>query len=115
MSKFTSALVVENGPIDGHITLCFCDTEKAGKFSTFNGKGAATVVDVEYWEHVDITVLVVDCQVAKIRHEYYKSLGYTYDHEFIPHITVGRGDVVSDFIHLKGDRFIVGSEYARIY
>lgn len=115
MSKFTAALLSEDNYIKGHITLCFCDADKAGKFSTFSGKGIAHIVDVQYWERVDLTVLIVDCKLANERHEYYKELGYTYDYEFIPHISLGKGDLTSDSGYLKGDRIVVGSEYARIY
>lgn len=115
MSKFTAALSVEDHEIKGHITLCFCDARKAGKFSTSNAKGAATVINVEYWDRVDLTVLTVDCKLAIERHEYYTDLGYTYDYDFLPHITMGKGDLTNELMHLKGERLIVGSEYARIY
>jgi hypothetical protein len=118
MSKFTSALSVISGGIDGydlHLTTCFCDADKAGKFSTSNGSGKAVVIDVEYWERVDLTVLTVDCDFAVDRHEYFNSLGYAYDYEFIPHITIGKGDLTKGFKFMKGEVMILGNEYARIY
>ena len=115
MSKFTAALNVEDSQIDGHITLCFCDCIKSKKFSTFQGKGVATVTDIEYWERVDLTVMLVDCPLAEERQKYYHDLGYTYDYEFIPHISLGKGDKVSEYSHFKGEKLIVGNEYARLY
>lgn len=115
MSKFTAALRVLDSKIDGHITLCFCETKKSGKVSTHNGNGVATVIDVVYWERVDLTVALVDCDLAMERHEYYKSNGYDYDHEFIPHVTIGKGDLVADNLAINGERLIVGNEYIRIF
>lgn len=115
MAKFTSALNVLDPQIDWHITLCFCDAVKAGKFSTASHTGMATVINVEYWSHVNLTVMTVECGMAIERHEYYKSLGYTYDYDFVPHITIGSGDLTSEYIHFKGEKLKVGEEYARIY
>jgi hypothetical protein len=115
MAKFTAALKVDDPTIDGHITLCFCDAKKGGKFSTSPVKGIATVIDAEYWEKPDLTVLLIDCKFAVERHEYYKSIGYTYDYEFIPHISVSKGNLVGEFKAMKGEILSVGNEYARIY
>ena len=116
--KFTSALSVISGGIDGynlHLTTCFCDAERAGKFSTSEHVGCAIVTSVEYWEHVDITVLVVDCEFAMKRNQYFSDLGYGYDHKFIPHLTIGKGDLTSCFGFMVGEEMILGNEYARIY
>ncbi len=115
MSNFTAALKVEDHQVEGHITLCFCEANKGDKFSTSGAKGIATVINVEYWDWVDITVLTVDCKLAVERHEYYSSLGYTYDYEFLPHISMSKGDTTKELMHLKGEKLIVGSEYARLY
>ena len=113
MSKFTAALNVLDAQIDGHITLCFCDANKSGKVSTHHGHGIATVIDVVYWERVDLTVALVDCDLAIERHEYYKANGYGYDHDFIPHITIGKGNLADEMLSLKGDKLVVGNEYVR--
>lgn len=116
MSKFTAALkVIDESAFSGHVTLCFCDANKGGKVSTNSGQDDATISDVVYWPHVDLTVLLVDSEFAHDRYNYYKENGYTYDHEFIPHITVGKGDVVEDFKRLIGFEFYLGEEYIRIF
>lgn len=113
MSKFTSALMVEGN--DWHVTLCFCDAVKGGKFKTSAGRGRGTIVGVEYWQKPDVTVLIIDSEYIEDRHKYYKSLGYSYDHEFIPHATISKGDTVNEHSHFKGEFIIIGDEYARIY
>ncbi len=117
MNKFTAALnVIGLSQEDAHITLCFCDAEKAGKFRTSDQEGIATVRAIEYWENINATVLIVDCPLAQKRHEYYQSLGYRYDgFTFNPHITVGEGDLTQDCQHLIGKILNVGEEYARTY
>lgn len=115
MAKFTAALKVIDANFDGHITLCFCDAIKGGKVSTSNHRYEAEIVGVSYWKHVNLTVMLVKSEYASERHKYYNDNGYTYDHVFIPHITVGGGDVVSEFKKHIGDVFYIGDEYIRIY
>ena len=115
MINFTAALDILNPNIDGHITLCFCEVKKSGKVSTHYGHGEAIIIDVVYWPHVDLTVILVECSLANERHEYYKSHGYDYDHEFIPHVTIGKGNLVEGNKWLKGDVLVVGNEYVRVF
>ena len=113
MAKFTSALCIDG--TDLHVTLCFCDAVKSGKFKTSNGRGKGVVIGVEYWESADITVALIDSSFIYDRHEYYKILGYGYDYNFIPHATLSKGNTVSEHKTMKGDIVILCDEYARIY
>ena len=113
MSNFTSALKLEN---DLHITLCFCPAEnKKGKVSTWSGISTALVVSVEYWENVDVTVLIMQSDLAHERHEYYKENGYTYGYEFKPHATVSKGDTKKEHQHLIGSEIKIIGEYVRVF
>ena len=112
-TNFTAALELTNGL---HITLCFCPaTGKKGKIETWSGESTAKVVGVEYWEVPDITVLIMNCDLALERHDYYKSNGYEYDLEFKPHSTVGRGNVVKEFEGMIGAKTVVCGEYIRLF
>ena len=113
MSNFTAALEVIGTPY--HVTLCFCPTVKAGKFRTTNCTDKAKILSVQYWERVNLTVMVLESDLINARHEYYKKLGYTYAYEFIPHATIGSGDLVSENTSIIGSTLEVGNEYARIY
>lgn len=118
-AKFTSALSVISTDADlfgKHLTLSFCDAVKSGKFQTSIMEGPARIIDVQYWERVNLTVLILDSDFARARHEYYQSLGYTYDLEWIPHITYGKGNLVDNIKDSYLDRnLILGREYARTY
>ncbi len=113
--KFTAALVVESDEIEGHITLCFCDAKKSGKVSTLNGRGDAKITSIEYWSRVNLTVALVDCELAHLRNKYYSDNGYSYDHEFIPHLTICEGDSSKQHEHLLGHELEVVNEYVRIF
>ena len=111
--KITGALEVLGS--DWHVTLFFCNAEKLGKFRTSNEEGLCYIVDVQYWERVDLTVLILKSDFINERHEYYKSLGYGYDYEFIPHATVGKGDLVDKYKDKIGLSYFVGNEYVRSF
>ena len=113
--KFTSALKVIDTPY--HITLSFCDVvPRMGKFTTSRISTFVNVTDIVYWKDSDVTVaLLGNTRVIMKRKEYWESMGYTYDMEFIPHFTVGKGDVVKENTHLIGNDYDAGDEYARLF
>lgn len=117
MGNFTAALEVAN--TDWHITLCFCKAEKLGRFRTgHEATASCKVIDVKHWKDHDITVLIFDNPPGGLidrRHNYYKKLGYGYDHEFIPHATVAKDNQVDKFKHYIGKSLMVGGEYARTF
>lgn len=83
---------------DYHITLCHMspkDTDKLSlnmKFNSFHTR----VTDVVYWADADVTVALIEPNDDMEQLKFYLQMqGFTYnDHEFIPHITLGRGDLV---------------------
>lgn len=112
----TTALVVLG--THKHITLAFTPLEhgcKLPKVSTTERVGTCEVVEVKYWPEADVTVAIVTSNLVDERHRYYMSNGYTYHKEFIPHITLGSGDLTASFGHLVGCSYYVGNEYFRIY
>ena len=111
--KITGAL--EDLGTEWHITLFFCDAEKLGKFRTSNKESVCEIIDVQYWEHVDLTVLILKSDLINERHNYYKSLGYGYDYEFIPHATVGKGNLVDKYSGEIGTAYFIGNEYVRSF
>lgn len=113
MGKFTAALVVED---KYHITLCFCDTNsRAGKVSTWHGWDKAKVIAVEYWKKPRVTVLLVESALVTQRHEYYVKHGYTYDHDFVPHVTVAHRNELDKWKGMVGKEVSITGEYIRIF
>lgn len=111
--KFTAALNVID--TDYHITLCFDDCAKAGKVSTSAQTGEATVVDVVYWEHCDLTVALVRSDFCDERAEYWAKNGYGYDLGYKPHFTIGKGDCTGAYRSIVGNTYRVGEEYCRVF
>lgn len=118
-AKFTAALEVDllgAGPSGLHLTLCFCDAKKAKKIATSNSLSYdATIIAIEYWSNSNLTVAVISSVYANERHKYYNDHGYGYDHEFIPHATLGKGDLTKKFAHLVNFKPVLGPEYVRIW
>ncbi|BBL19189.1 hypothetical protein KIT04_020 [Vibrio phage KIT04] len=84
----------------GHITLAFMDVAETDKLYTCNLNflyEPATVVGVEYWAHSDVTVLLIDAECLLAARDYLEQQGFTYDHDFIPHITVAKGNKAKDY------------------
>lgn len=111
--KITGALEILG--TDWHVTLFFCDAVKLGKLKTSNRESRCTVIDVQYWEHVNLTVLILESDLINERRNYYKDLGYSYDYEFIPHATVGRGNLVDEYRGKIDKSYLVGNEYVRTF
>jgi hypothetical protein len=110
----TALSVISKGKLKGkHITTMFSEFTGSGKFSTSTSIGNAHIIDVVYWENVDVTVALVDCAFAWDRYEFFTSLGFNYDLEYQPHITVSKesGNCVEEFKHLIGTSVTIGKEY----
>jgi len=103
-SYMAASVASENFPSDKHLTLSFCDLKATSKFSMktmmnlFPCKGF--VVDVVYWSKPDVTVALVASENIIKAHEYCQSVGFDYNHEFNPHITLDRGNKTEMFSHL---------------
>lgn len=111
--KFTAALNVID--TDYHITLCFADCVKASKVSTSPQTGDATVIDVVYWDHCDLTVALVRSDFCNERAEYWAENGYGYTLGYKPHFTLGKGDCTSIYKCMVGKTYQVGGEYCRVF
>jgi len=83
-----------------HVTLSFSDTKATEKLSFNDLMGffpcQGYVKDVVYWERADVTVALLNVENILEAQNYCASVGFDYDLEFIPHITLGRGDLVSE-------------------
>lgn len=62
----------------------------------------AKVTDIKYWEKADVTVALVTAPSAPIHNKKMMELGLTYEHEFIPHITLCKGNDVAKYESLVG-------------
>lgn len=113
MVNFTAALQVLN--TDWHVTLCFAPCVRGKKVETSFHFGGATVLNVVYWEHCDLTVALVKCYLAEDRAKYWAQRGYGYTLGFVPHFTLGKGNVVNKHQYLIGKTFTLGHEYCRVY
>lgn len=98
--------------LNGHITTSFMQIEgKMPKIRTHVEESIAIVTNIEYFNGADVTVAIVDCWLAHRDREKYEEIGITYDHEFIPHITICNGNKVYDHQTLIGKHAYVGGEY----
>ncbi|VTP12626.1 hypothetical protein PUATCC27989T_00438 [Phytobacter ursingii] len=101
---------------DKHLTICYMQVSPTSKLDVnyiMPSSAEAEVSSIEYWEGVNLTVAIIKSKEA---HEAYKSVsdaGFTYDLEFIPHVTIGSGDIVADCVHLVGKSLTVGNPYIR--
>lgn len=101
---------------DFHLTLCFMGMEETKKLglnihtSNLYGK----VLRVEYWEHVDLTIAIVDIpkQLIEIKKNL-EGCGFTYNHEFNPHITLCNGRT-SEYDWVAGNTVLFGETYLRL-
>lgn len=80
-----------------HVTMAYGNIQATSRL-TFKTMPtiACHVVDVLYWDKADLTVIVVgnkNDMLHKVQGEL-EAAGFTYDHQFEPHITIGKGDIV---------------------
>lgn len=99
-----------------HVTLAYAPVQVTDKLDvdSLSHLGAGVICKVEYWAHVDLTVaLIVSTPVLETQ----KALehgGFGYDHEFIPHITIGKGDSVQQHKIAEGYSVGLHSPYIQI-
>ncbi|NLR52117.1 hypothetical protein HG694_01245 [Citrobacter freundii] len=102
---------------DKHITVCYMSASATSKLdvnSIMPQKAKASVVDVVYWERANLTVAIIDSPEAYCAYEASMASGFTYDLEFIPHVTLGCGDATSEHKNLVGKTLSIGSPYIRL-
>ncbi|TYG14975.1 hypothetical protein DJ541_23965 [Enterobacter asburiae] len=102
---------------DKHLTICYMSASATTKLDVnriMPEPVVATVSKVEYWERVNLTVAIIDSPDVYGAHEVSKTAGFTYDLEFIPHVTLGYGDTTSEHQRLVGKALSIGNPYVRI-
>lgn len=101
-----------------HVTLAFNDVSEVSKFPLEFGSVyiISTVFEVVYWEQADVTVLLLSDLNGDVKdlQGYFESLGFTYNLEFIPHITVSKGDTVEHWSHMIGEDIDLSGVYLKI-
>ena len=101
---------------DFHLTLCFMDIKETEKLDlnicTSNLYGR--VLKIEYWSHVDLTVAIIDIpkELSDIKEKLNKS-GFTYNHEFKPHLTLCKGQT-NEHDWIIGNTVLFGHTYLRL-
>lgn len=104
-------------PSRGHITTSFTKVEgkmpklESGNFILPWSICEAVVTAVEYWAEADMTVAVVNCPSAEKHHLDMVKLGLGYEKEFIPHISLSKGDTAKQWQDKIGARYAVVDVY----
>lgn len=116
IATVTKSSVVELD--DKHVTLAFNDPKNTDKLS-FKAlmeffPCVGVVKEVVYWERAGVTVALLDCSALIEAQKYCESVGYDYNLEFIPHVTVARGESqVEAMSHLIGKEVVMEDCYIR--
>lgn len=102
---------------DKHLTICYMSASATSKLDVnriMPQQAEAKISAVEYWERVNLTVALIDSPDAHAAHKLSKIAGFTYDLEFMPHVTLGCGDTTKEHQNLVGKILTIGSPYIRI-
>lgn len=97
----------------GHITTSFTELSKdTPKIMLFNnGSTLGKVTHIEYFPTGNVTVAIIDSERVNEIHADKLKMGLSYQLEFKPHITIGKGNHVDDHRHLVGAIVSIGYEY----
>lgn len=102
---------------DKHLTICYMPASETSKLN-FNeimpSHVSAKVTDVLYWERVNLTVALIDSEESRRAYQVLNRSGFTYDFEFIPHVTICQGDKTSEYRGIIGEEIIIGNPYIRV-
>lgn len=120
--KLYAAVVLQSQheTLDGkHITVAFSDVLPTDKLHCLQAIESlpivAVVMAVEYWERADITVARFVAETFEDVKGVFENAGFTYnDHEFKPHVTLDKGNKVSEYEHLVGQCVSPIDTYIRI-
>lgn len=113
---YTGAAAILEGINVGHITFMFSDLVASRKVLNRNVEGCEfTITSVVHWPIPNITVAICECAAAMNRHKEYTDAGFSYDFEYIPHITLSQGDNTREYAELVGQTGVLGHEYMRIF
>lgn len=98
-----------------HITTMYAPLKPTGRITTDSSVHTAKIIDVVYWEHVDLTVALVESEFATSCYNKWVERGFDMEFDsYVPHITVGKGDQTETFHWMKGSNYQIGREYVRI-
>ncbi|WP_211837976.1 hypothetical protein [Proteus terrae] len=100
-----------------HVTLCYMKAEETKKLyinDIFPEKEVGEVVDVVYWERVNLTVAIVKCEQIVTANKFLDDAGFKYGYEFIPHVTICTGDESFNLKRLIGMYLILEKPYVRL-
>lgn len=116
IATITKSSIVELD--DKHVTLAFNDPQNTDKLSLKTLMGffpcVGVVKEVVYWDRAGVTVALLDCSALIEAQKYCQSVGYDYDLEFIPHVTVAKGESqVEAMSHLISKEVVMGDCYIR--
>lgn len=103
-------------PANAHVTLAYGKIQPTEKVTEETNAGLmTTVVSVEYWKQADVTVLVLEKTDELERlFNFYRRKHFAYDEEFIPHITVAKGNEVVDWSQALEERVELSDVYYQI-
>lgn len=100
----------------GHVTVCFMDdlSHSSSLFIDFlDVEILSTISSLEYFDKSDVTVALLDSPELHVIRERLEYKGFTYSHEFIPHITLGKGDIRKSNLGFIGKQVKINSPYIR--
>lgn len=100
-----------------HLTLSFGDVKETQKLSmkklTSFFPCSGTITKVVYWPHVNLTVALIDSETILEAQKYCESVGFDYNLDFIPHVTLGASDLAIGMKNLEGKRVHFHDVYIR--
>lgn len=104
----------------GHLTLAFQNINETSKLeitdlnNCFPANGV--VKDIVYWEKSNVTVALIENKEGNLykAKKLCESAGFNYDMEFIPHVTLGRNNLINEHLNLKGEEVSFSTPYIRL-
>lgn len=105
---------------DRHLTLCFLDVNDTSKLdmtelsNCFPANGI--IKDIVYWEKSNVTVALIENKDGNLykAKKLCEDAGFSYDMEFVPHVTLGKNDLVEENSFLKDECISFASPYIRL-
>jgi hypothetical protein len=109
----TALKILDKDFSDHHITTMFSEFIGKGEFSTSTQEGTAKITDIVFWKEACVVVALIDCDLAVERYNFFTSLGFHYDHQYKPHITLeySKIDNSDSYKYLINKNILVGQEY----
>lgn len=99
-----------------HVTLCHMTPKETKKLHfDFFKPIKCNVTDIQYWGKPNLTVAILDpAELQKLQSQLH-NIGYKYeDYEFVPHITLGVGDLSLKYQSLVNQAATVSTPYIRL-